>query len=836
MKLPHFHIGRTTALVLFLVFCFSIFELQLFNWQIINGEAFEQEAISHRTDAVEINAARGEIWDRKGNVLAGNHIVYEVIYNALYMDDSKRNATILEVVDLLTEQGESWRDILPIRLDEEGNYQFIEGKEKEIETLKSRDFLNLADYATADDCMRELTKKYHYQGYSKEDTRTVMSVRYSMTKDGFSINDPYVIASGVSSETVGVFGECAAQWPGIETRVGVERYYGEEGTLAPHLVGYAWGITGDQLKTAEEEGKAYDSEKNISGYKANDVIGMSGAEAAFEDELRGKRGLDAVFTDENGNVTTTATTIQPEQGHTVQLTIDSDLQRVANWSLEKNIKANKNTGAEGDKRAHDCKFGAAVAIDISDFGVLASSSYPGYDLNQYYSDSEYMTEILTDEDDQPAFNRALQGIYTPGSIFKPLVAIAGLQEGEVSATQGLRECTGPNGVGIFELADLKLACTGLHGYANVYEALMYSCNVYFCELGYQLGIRKIDAYAEYFGLGEKTGVELYESAGIMSSPQEYRERHTDLGVQWTDGNTAQAAIGQLDNMFTPIQLATYCATIATGGKRLRTHFLKQVMDYSGETLIRRYEPEVMYDAEISEDVLGVVNQAMVLTASDGLAKSVFGDYPVPVACKTGTAETSAEKWEKGGTEENITFIAYAPANAPEIAVSVVLEHGRSGPYAMNVAKDILDCYFGYYTWDEEGNRYNSDGDLVDDDGTIIKTKEELEEEAQAASPSPKPQEEGEDEPSESGDPGSEETPTPEPTPTPWPGRGSSIPDSPYTGTSQDEENKEDTQTGAEPAPSPTPREGVTPYYSGGAPPLHSPQPTGTPDDPPPEEE
>ena len=122
MKLPHFHIGRTTALVLFLVFCFSIFELQLFNWQIINGEAFEQEAISHRTDAVEINAARGEIWDRKGNVLAGNHIVYEVIYNALYMDDSKRNATILEVVDLLTEQGESWRDILPIRLDEEGNY------------------------------------------------------------------------------------------------------------------------------------------------------------------------------------------------------------------------------------------------------------------------------------------------------------------------------------------------------------------------------------------------------------------------------------------------------------------------------------------------------------------------------------------------------------------------------------------------------------------------------------------------------------------------------------------------------------------------------------------
>ncbi|WP_322174285.1 penicillin-binding transpeptidase domain-containing protein [Acutalibacter caecimuris] len=823
MKLPSIKIGRTTACVLVVVIFFTIFELQLFNWQILHGETFEQEAMSHRTDAVEISAARGEIWDRDGNVLAGNKIVYEVIYNALYMDDSRRNATILEVIDLLVERGEAWRDILPIELDEQGNYRFIEGQEDEIEILKGRDFLNLADYATADECMQELAKKYRYQGYSKEDTRTVMSVRYSMTKDGFSINDPYVFATGVSSETVGVFGEYASQWPGVETRVNVSRYYGEDGSLAPHVVGYTWRISDKQLEAAEESGNAYDSETNISGYKAIDVIGTSGAEAAFEEELRGKRGLEAVFTDENGSVTSTATTIQPEQGHSVQLTLDSDLQRVANLSLEKNIKANKNSGAKGDRRAHNCKFGAAVAIDVSDFGVLCSSSYPGYDLNRYYTDSSYRTEIINDSEMQPAYNRALQGMYAPGSIFKPMVAIAGLQEGVVDDRTGLYPCEG-----MFDFEDLHLRCTGIHPWANVYEALMYSCNAYFCELGLQLGIRRLDAYAEYFGLGELTGVELYESEGIMTSPQEYRERHTDLGADWTDGNTAQTAIGQADNMFTPLQLATYCATIANGGVRLRTHFLQQVTDYTGDELIRRYEPEVLKDAVIRSDVLAVVNNAMVMTATDGLASSVFGNYPVPVACKTGTAQTSGLTWEEGGTEENITFIAYAPAQAPEIAVAVVLEHGSSGNYAMNVAKDILDCYFGFYTWDEDGNRYDQDGDMVDDEGNVLKTKEELEEEAAAkagtASPAPTQSPAG-----VGGEGTAGEEPTPSPTPTPWPGRGSSIPNTPYTGGN----------TPATPAPgeeeapagdAPTPTPGSIPYYYGQAThaPSASPEPSPSP--------
>lgn len=814
--------GRTTACILFVCIFFAVYELQLFNWQIINGETFEQEAMSNRIDAVEVSAARGEILDKDGEVLAGNHIVYEVIYNALYMDDSRRNATILEVVDLLKERGEPWRDILPIELDEQGNYRFIEGQEDEIETLKSRDFLNLADYATADDCMAELARKYRYEGHSKEDTRTVASVRYNMTKEAFSIYDPYVIATGVSADTVGVFGEYANTWKGIETRVNVERYY-PDGTLAPHLIGFTGKVEKEDLDRAKEEGTLYDSETNITGYKDNEVIGKLGAEAAFESDLRGKRGLRAVFTDENGDVTTTAVKEQPEQGHTVTLTLDSQMQRIANRSLEKNIKANKNSGLKDDKRAHDCRAGAAVAIDLTDFGVLACASYPSYDLNQYLTDMDWRLSALEDEENRPLFCRALDGAYTPGSVFKPMVAIAGLQEGEVSSGQSLYNCDGPGYTGVFVFHDLELACTSKHFNANVFEAISGSCNCYFAQLGLELGIRRLDAYAEYFGLGSSTGIEISESTGNMSNPQSYQRLHSDLGEEWTDGVTAQAAIGQADDMFTTMQLATYAATLANGGQRLRTHFLKEVTDYSRQELVRRYEPEVLYDAEISGDVNGVVRQAMCLTATEGTARGVFANYPVQIACKTGTAETSAALWEDGGTEENISFIGYAPANDPKIAVAVVLEHGRSGAYAMNVAKDIFDYYFGFYTWDEEGNRYDQDGNLVDDDGNVVKTKEELDEEKAAKNPSPSPSPSGEPggEDPESGESSSE----PEPTATPVPDRGSDIPDAIYTAAASVDPPGE-TEPQGEPTPEPERRQLDTPYYSGRGSAAASPPPEG----------
>lgn len=756
MKMPKLgKIGRSAACILLMLAVFVVYELRLVQWQLVEGDKYEQLSLSSRTDTIEIEAARGEILDRDGTVLAGNRSSYNIVYDALDMDYDRRNATIIQVIDLLEERGETWRDRLPIVLAEDGTYQYKEDSESAIQTLQEA--LSLAEYATAEECMAELAQQYDCQGYSKEDMRNVASVRYSMTQDGFSRTSPYVIAEDVSAETVGVISERSEEWPGIETRVAVTRYYGEDGALAPHVVGYTGVITDTQYQQAVEDGTTYDAENNISGYKWSDTMGRSGIEAAFEEELRGQRGEETIYTDSSGGVESTAVTTAPEEGHTVQTTLDSDLQRVANLSLEKNIQGNTD--------ARNCTSGAAVVLDVDTFGVLASSSYPTYDVNQLVEsiagDGEYYNNLLADEN-QPMVNLALNGVFIPGSVFKPVVALAALQEGVISAGTTYT-CTR-----VWNYFDLSQGCLCGGGTWNLYGALAHSCNTYFSNVGLNLGIARLAPYAEYFGLGTTTGVEIGESTGTMSNPQEYRENH---GVNWTDGVSAQTAIGQADNMFTPIQLATMCATIANGGVRLQTHFLDKITDYTGETVLEEYEPVELYDAGLSGDVLGVVQTGMQMVATEGNAGTVFANYPVSIACKTGTAETSTGK---NGTEPNLSFICYAPADDPEIAVAVMIEQGNTGNYAQNVAKDILDQYFGFYTWDEDGNKYDQEGNQVDDDGVIIKTAEELAEEQAAQE-----QQSGDaSSDSEDGDAASQE-----PSASPTPGRGNDIPDTPFTGES-----------------------------------------------------
>lgn len=755
MKMPKIgKIGRSAACILLVLAVFVVYELRLVQWQLVQGEEFEQISLSNRTDTIEIEAARGEILDRNGEVLAGNRSSYNIVYDALDMDYSARNATILQVIDLLEEREEEWRDRLPITVGEDGTYQFTADSDSEVASLKET--LELAEYATAEECMAALTRKYDCQGFSKEDARTVASVRYSMTRDGYSRTNPYVIAEDVSAETVGVISEHAEEWPGIEARVAVTRYYGEDGTLAPHVVGYTGSITAEQYDAAVEAGTSYNSETNLSGYKWTDTRGQSGIEAAFEEELRGHRGEETIYTDASGDVESTAVTTAPQEGNTVYTTIDSDLQRVANLSLKKNI--------EGNTDAKDCTAGAVVVLDVEDFGVLACSSYPTFDMNQYRSDDKYVN-LLAEDETKPLFNRALQGVFAPGSVFKPVVALAALQEGVISAATTYT-CSGS-----WEYYDLVQGCTCPTGTWNVYGALAHSCNTFFSNVGLDLGIDRLGPYAEYFGLGTTTGVEIGEATGTMSNRQEYRENH---GVSWSDGVTAQTAIGQADNLFTPIQLATMCATIANDGVRLQTHFLDKITDYTGDQVIEEYEPVELYDAGLSSAVLGVVQTGMQMVATEGNAGTVFANYPVSIACKTGTAETSTGK---NGTEPNLSFICYAPADDPEIAIAVMMEYGNTGNYAKYVAKDILDQYFGFYTWDEEGNKYDSEGNLLDEDGTIKKTAAELAEE--------KAQQEAQEETTASGDEGQDGTSTAEPTATPaptaTPDRGSDIPDAPFTG-------------------------------------------------------
>ncbi len=762
--------GRYGVCLLLVAAFFLLYELRLFQWQVLEGEHFAELARSDRTDVIEIDPARGQILDRNGKVLAGNRTTYDVVYDALKMDYSRRNATILEVIDLLEEQHEKWLDILPIevapREDEEEDdgptYRFLENKEAEIRDLK--ELLNLADYATADQCIGELAEMFGFQGFSTEDTRTVAAVRYGMVQTGYSRTSPYVFAQDVSPETVGIISQRAEQWPGVEGRVSMARYYGEESDLAPHIVGKVRNITAEQLDEAIEAGTAYDYENysNISGYKYVDVMGEWGLESAFESTLRGQRGEQTIYTDDQGEVLRMDVTTSPVEGRTVVTTLDSDLQRAANLSLERNILANTD--------AKNCRTGAAVVLDVKDFGVLACANYPGYDLETY--EEEY--ERLSQDTRNPLFNKALQGSYVPGSIFKPLVALASLQEGVISAGTTYY-CNH-----LFEYGEgegaMQLSCICPGGNRDVYSGIAQSCNVYFCNVGLDLGIRRMDAYAEYFGLGQLTGVELTESAGLMTGRQEYRENH---GVEMPEGVTAQAAIGQADNMFTPLQMATYCATIANNGKRLQTHFLKEITDYTGEEVLEKFQPTTLFDAELSSNVVNIVKQGMINSAGEGTASDVFGNYPVTIACKTGTAETSGDDTK----EPNITFICMAPAYDPQIAVAVMLEQGNKGSWAKNVAKDILDQYFGYYTWDADGYRYDQEGNRVDEKGEILVKKEELEEEkARREEREQKQYEEqlGGETPSPS--PAPEVTPTPSPEPSPQRG-GEEIPSTPFTGES-----------------------------------------------------
>lgn len=799
MKLPKIgKNGRVIFCILLLAVFFLLYEVRLFQWQIIDGEKYQEQSLKNRTDVIELDAARGEIRDRNGKLLDGNRTSYDVVYNALNMVREERNATIIKVLDLLEEQGDEWEDWLPIELDQEGGYRFKEDAESEITTLKSKDMLNLADYATAQDCMDSLADWFGCRGYSAKDTRNVASVRYGMVRNGFSRTNPYVIAKDLSADTVGILSQRAAEWPGVEIRVSVARYYGDDGALAPHVVGYTGAIQDWQLEDAESSGKLYDSETNLSGYKLNDTVGRSGLELAFESDLRGQRGEATILLDDNGDMQDLVVTTQPQEGNTVYTTLDSDLQRAANLSLEKNILANT--------QAKNCTAGAVVALDVKDFGVLVSASYPTYDLNLYTSDTEYNVALNGDNDKKPLFDRALTGVFTPGSVFKPMVALAALQEKSLSAGHSAY-CPGTYKLGNDPGTALEMKCLCGGGTWDVYGALAKSCNSFFSNVGMSLTIKKMDAYAEYFGLGEKTGVEIYEASGEMSSPSGYAINHP--GDVWLDGMTAQTAIGQADNQFTPVQLATYCATIANNGKRLQTHFLQKVTDYTGENTLREFQAVEVRDAGLSADVLGVVKQGMMGVASWGTAKTVFSDYPVSVACKTGTAETSQD----GSKEPNLSFICYAPAEDPEIAIAVVMEYGNEGDYAKLVAKDILDQYFGFHTWDEEGNRYNQRGDLVDDEDKVLKTREELEEERKA-----KERQEQQDflssAPESSGGDNAASDPEPTPEPSSAPGRGDDIPTTPFTGESSN--GPESSGSSAAPGEDSSRPPPDSPYYTGKA--------------------
>lgn len=663
---------RMIVCVILLTATFLGFSLRLFDWQIVHGEEYKELSAASTAHTVESDATRGEILDVDGNALAVNETAYNIVINKVYAsEDDDLNLIIVNLLNTLNECGETYIDELPISYMN-GGFVFDEGSEGDVEYIESSAMLD-KEGLTADEIVDELGERYQAENITDPFTRrAVVSVRYNMEKKGFSYEQVYIVASNVSSDTVAVVSERNQTTPAVEIRTVNERVI-KNGTLMPHILGVVGKLNEDEYE-----------ENKDKGYALDDTIGKFGIEAAMEDYLRGEAGVRTIISDADGRIVGEEETKEAEPGDTVYLTVNSRIQEVAAYTIAKNVQeaqrlgqqdvrnAKANNLKQQSKLGEDCVAGAAVMLDVRDNSVICAASYPNYDISRYY-DADY-SDYLFGNEATPMFNRAFEGVFAPGSTFKPCVASAALQENIITSGTSIR-CSG-----VYDYyKDDVVHCMGVHGNQVLESAMAHSCNCYFAEVGRRVGITTMYMYAEKLGLGSKTGLEVYESTGMLAG----RDSTT-----WFEGNTVQAAIGQSDNAFTPVQLASYVSAIANDGVRYKTHLVRKIVNYErDETVLYNNpeKPEKVAEIGISQRNINLVKEAMYAVSQTDSTHDRAGKYPIKMGCKTGTAENA-------GSDHNV-FICFAPYDKPEVALCVLLEHGGRSYLAQQAACDILDAYF-----------------------------------------------------------------------------------------------------------------------------------------------
>ena len=653
---------RIVELIVMLGMIFAFYGLKLMDIQIVNGDHYEERTQTVYTRTQRVKAARGEIMDRYGKSLAVNINSYDIVFNKAFLEDGTINDTILRLASILLEADEEWIDNLP--LTETAPFEFKEGEETAIKKLKN--FLGVEQYATADDTVYWLKKKFGLEDATDSQFRIIAGVRYEMNRRDFSMKNPYTFAKNVSIETVTRISESISALSGVTVKnVPVRRYTNEN--VASHIIGITGLISEDQLELLE------------SGYTLDDYVGQSGIEKAYESYLHGEGGEQIVYVNTKGEVVNVEQSKVAVPGNTVALTIDYELNRVAQQALEDQIALLQSSG-EPD-HGSEATSGAAVVLDVKTGELLANASAPSYNLSSYYADYS----DLIDNELRPLFNRALNGVYAPGSTYKMVPATAALNEGLITPY------TTVNCEGVYTYFNAyQPTCMGIHGKVNVLDAIRVSCNVFFYEMGRLLGHETLNSYSAMYGFGQHTGIELPEATGVVAGP-EHREKTG--GGAWQSGDSVQSAIGQSDNLFTPLQLANYAATLANNGKRMRVSAVKSITSYNYDQIIYEHKPEVVYDlvedGGVDPKIFDTMRDAMIRAAGQngyiGTAHHEFDDYPITIAAKTGTPQTSSSP--------NAVFICYAPAYDPQIAIAVVIEKAWHGYWAAPVAKAILNEYF-----------------------------------------------------------------------------------------------------------------------------------------------
>lgn len=667
---------RYFILKVLMVIMFAAIMVFLFNLQVINGKKNNEYVNNKLVTNIVAKAPRGEILDRYGKPLVTNKIGYSIVMQDVGAGDAEINSGLKTLIDIMYSSGCEYYDTLPISYypyeftfaDENGDGS--EADER-AEWFEKNPYLGKGIEAdmTAEEIMNAYVSIYNIDtSLSADDQRRIIAIRNGAKEQGMTATVSYTIADDINIETVTQIKEHRNDFKGISIVNNYVREYTNPG-IATHILGRTGKISSEEY--------AKNSDK---GYGINDIIGKQGIERWAESYLRGKDGTTGTVEDDNLEASVIT---EPVPGNYVLLTIDLELQKVAEESLERTIKNIQKGDEKG--AGTDCNAGAAVVLDVNTGDALAVASYPTYDMSRF--DADYSS--LLEDRNTPLVNRAVAGLYSPGSTFKPLTAIAGLQTGNLTVNEII------NDEGVYRYyKDYQPTCwiwneyRLVHGPQNVTQAIENSCNYYFYEAGRRMGIDTLDEYASKFGLGEYTGIELpEEEKGSMATPEYKKSVEASVtSSDWYSGDTLQAAIGQSYSLFTPVQLANYAATIANGGTRYKVNLIKSIRSSVDGSIVKETQPTVEEKIDISEEALNAVKDGMKKVVDDGSASSIFSDYEIQIGGKTGTAQL-------GTGSNNAIFIAYAPFDDPEIAVAVVLEHGVRGTNAGYVAKDIFDLYF-----------------------------------------------------------------------------------------------------------------------------------------------
>lgn len=667
------------AVILLLLFCLVLgsFAFTLYDLQIIQTGGDTDNTTTYTT-LTRVKAARGDILDRNGNKLVSNRASYDLVINSyvLLSSNGAYNA-IYRLVTLCSQLGIEYTDNFPVTRERPFEYTLDEQSTAWRGYFQAylSDLGGLDSDVTAPLLVQRLRERYNLpEEWTDEEARLVIGLLYELRlRNGITSLPNYVFIEDVSDENLSVIKE--QNVPGLNVEASTVREYNT--AYAAHILGHVGAMSPTQ----------WEYYQNIEGYSMDALIGQSGLEAAFEEELHGVDGwrVDEVTSD--GTVVRSYYETEPQAGNNVEVTIDLSLQMAAEDGLAEVMEGLRNQEKE-NADGKDAEGGAVVAIDVKTGQILTCASYPTYDLSKFYE--EYQENLSNPL--KPFYNRATMAIYPPGSTYKMAMVVAGIDSNVINKYTEVKD------EGIYKKYDLDVYCLAysangvVHQNVNAMRALCVSCNYFFYDLADKLALSVLDETAKGLGLGEATGIELPEELGHRNNMETKKELYEGEDAEWYQGDMILGGIGQANNKFTPMQLCVYASTLANKGNRYRATFLNRVVSSDYRTLVRENQPELLSHMDISDEAYDAVIEGMKMVASDseGTAYRYFGmtGYSIAVCAKTGTAETGQSGSDNGA------FVCFAPADDPQIAIVIYGEKAGHGTTMAQIARDMLDIYFG----------------------------------------------------------------------------------------------------------------------------------------------